>query len=79
MSSPQMRRNGFLINQLLNKPINQYWFVEPDCLHTRNWTIKCGSWEQGLESLKWVTILSQTRKSILLKHGIGPYGSIWHG
>lgn len=54
-----MRRNGFLNNQVLNKPINQYWFVEPDCLHTRNSTIKCGSWEQGLESLKWVTTLSQ--------------------
>lgn len=58
MSSPQMRKR-LLNNQVLNKPINQYWFVKPDCLHTKDCTIKWGSWEQGLGSLKWVTILFQ--------------------
>lgn len=29
------------------KPINQYYFVKPDCLRTGHCTIKCGSWKQG--------------------------------
>lgn len=55
ISTNEEKSQGLFNNQVLKKPINQYYFVNPDHLHTRDCAIKCGSWEQGLERSKWVT------------------------